>query len=329
MKRYRLDDMTRGWFVGAFEPTALATDAAEAGVKRYAAGAREAAHVHKIATEITVILSGIAEMNGRRLTEGDIVVLAPGEAADFHAVTDVVTVVVKTPCAPGDKHPAPTLNIVVPMAGRGRRFAEQGYASPKPLIPVCGRPMIELVVDNLRPSRPHRFIFLCLREHLEHYGLAAELARWAPGCVVRPVDQVTEGAACTVLLARDLIDGPAPLMIANCDQWIDADIDAYLARLDEPDVDGLIMTMAADRDPKWSFVACGPDGMVERVAEKEPISNIATVGVYNFARGGDFVAAAGAMIAADMRVNGEFYVAPAYNMMLAAGARVARHDIGA
>lgn len=220
------------------------------------------------------------------------------------------------------------LNIVIPMAGRGQRFASVGYTDPKPLIPVHGHPMIRVVIENLRPAGPHRFIFLCLAEHLERYELADKLAVWAPGCTVIPVDRVTEGAACTVLLARDLIDGDAPLMIANCDQWIDTDINAYLARLDTDGVDGLIMTMD-DGDPKWSFVGFDDAGRVNRVVEKEPISREATVGIYNFRHGRDFVAGADAMIAADQRVNGEFYVAPVYNEMIAGGATIVCHSIGA
>lgn len=220
------------------------------------------------------------------------------------------------------------LNIVIPMAGRGQRFASVGYVEPKPLIPVHGHPMIRVVIENLRPTRPHRFIFLCLAEHLERYGLAEKLAAWAPGCAVIPVERVTEGAACTVLLARELIDSDDPLMIANCDQWIDAGMDDYLARLDTDGVDGLIMTMD-DGDPKWSFVGFDAAGRVNRVVEKEPISREATVGIYNFRQGRDFVAAADAMIAADLRVNGEFYVAPVYNQMIAEGATIVCHSIGA
>lgn len=219
------------------------------------------------------------------------------------------------------------LDIVIPMAGRGQRFRDAGYDLPKPLIPVHGRPMVELVIANLRPSRPHRFIFLCLREHLLEHALAERLAAWAPGAVVVPVDGVTEGAACTVLLARAHLNGDDPLMIANCDQWVDADINTYLAAGDAPGVDGLIMTMDDD-DPKWSFVGFDAAGRVERVVEKQPISRAATVGIYNFRRSSDFLNAADAMIAADLRVNGEFYVAPVYNQMIAAGATIACHSIG-
>jgi len=220
------------------------------------------------------------------------------------------------------------INIVVPMAGHGSRFANAGYTDPKPLIPIGGRPMIEVVIENLRPSQPHRFIFLCQQAHLDQYGLGARLEAIAPGCAIVPVAQVTQGAACTVLLARALIDDATPLMIANCDQYIDAGIDDYLARMAAENLDGLIMTMSADH-PKWSYVRLNAAGDIVEVVEKQVVSNEATVGIYNFARGSDFVAAADAMIAADLRVNGEFYVAPTYNAMIANGARLGYYNIGA
>ena len=217
------------------------------------------------------------------------------------------------------------LNIVVPMAGRGQRFLDAGYLDPKPLISVGGRPMISLVIENLRPSCAHRFHFLVLGLHEEQYGLTKKLEKWAPGCSVGLVHEVTEGAACTVLLARELIDNNDPLMIANCDQYIDSDIDDYLAAMG--DAGGLIMTMWAD-DPKWSFVRRDENGRVVQVVEKEVVSNEATVGIYNFRHGKDFVAAADAMIASEFRVNGEYYVAPVYDQMIKTGAEVRCHSIG-
>jgi quercetin dioxygenase-like cupin family protein len=106
MRTDRLETMVRGWFVGPFEPAALHTGAAEVAVKRYAAGAREARHVHRIATEVTLIVEGEVRMNGRRFAAGDIVTLEPGEASDFEALAPTLTVVVKVPGVPGDKHPA-------------------------------------------------------------------------------------------------------------------------------------------------------------------------------------------------------------------------------
>ena len=217
------------------------------------------------------------------------------------------------------------LNIVIPMAGRGSRFAAAGYEMPKPLIDVNGKYMIEVVTNNIRPDCEHRFIYLCLQEHLNKYNLAEKLREMAPGCIIVPVDTVTEGAACTVLLAEEYIDNDDELMTANSDQFVDVDIDDYLRK--QHNADGLIMTMTAD-DPKWSFIAYDENGYVTKVREKEVISNEATVGIYNFKRGADYVRFAHEMIDAEERVNGEFYVAPVYNRMIQAGNKVAYYNIG-
>lgn len=219
------------------------------------------------------------------------------------------------------------LNIVIPMAGRGQRFQDAGYNVPKPLIPIHGKPMIELVINNVRPKRLHRFIFIALAEHEQKYGVSRKLTAVCPGAMVVLLDGVTEGAACTVLTARQHIDNDAPLMLANSDQWVDILIDDYLAAMDKPGVDGLVMTMFAD-DKKWSYAALNEQGLITRVVEKEVISRDATVGIYNYARGRDFVEAAEQMIRAGRRVNNEFYVAPVYNEMIAAGAKIIPYNIG-
>jgi NDP-sugar pyrophosphorylase family protein len=219
------------------------------------------------------------------------------------------------------------LNIVVPMAGRGSRFAEKGYTLPKPLIPVFGIPLIKIVIDNLRPKSPHRFIFLAQKCHLDEYQLESKLKRWAPKSEIIPVDKVTEGAACTVLLAKKYINNDQSLMIANCDQYVDVAIDNYLQEIENKNLDGLIMTMEAN-DPKWSFVGFNEEGKVDRVVEKQVISNEATVGIYNFKKGADFVEAAEEMIEQNLRVNNEFYVAPAYNQLIKLGAKIGTYSIG-
>lgn len=219
------------------------------------------------------------------------------------------------------------ITIVVPMAGRGSRFAVAGFDRPKPLIEIDGHAMIELVIANLRPSSPHRFVFVVQREHVHSFGLADRLRQWAPGCELVELDGVTEGAACTVLTAADHIEAGSPLMIANSDQWVDLDIDDYLDAHHRSGHHGYIMTMTAS-DPKWSFVRFDDHGQVRGVVEKVPVSDVATVGIYNFARGEQFLDAARAMIAADKRVNGEFYVAPCYDELLAAGGTVGVYGIG-
>ncbi len=217
------------------------------------------------------------------------------------------------------------LNIVVPMAGRGSRFAAAGYIMPKPLIDVFGHPMIEYVVRNITPSCDHRFIFVCQQEHLDNYDLEKKLQKMAPGSVIIPIDHVTEGAACTVLLAKEYIDNDDAMMIANSDQYVRIDIDLYLRA--ERENDGLIMTMPADH-PKWSYVRFDDEGYVTEVKEKEVISHEATVGIYNYRHGRDFVKYAKQMISRDRRVNNEFYVAPVYNEMIEDGKKIIYYNVG-
>ena len=158
------------------------------------------------------------------------------------------------------------LNIVIPMAGRGSRFAKEGYEMPKPLIDIYGHPMIEYVTKNIKPKCEHRFIYICQEEHLGKYGLAEVLHKMSPECEIVTIDHITEGAACTVLLAEKLIDNDDALMIANSDQYVDTDINGYLAAMNNKN--GLIMTMPAD-DPKWSFIKYDEDGNVTMVREKK------------------------------------------------------------
>jgi len=212
------------------------------------------------------------------------------------------------------------------MAGRGSRFSEAGYLNPKPLIDIAGKTMIEIVIKNLQPDTDHRFIFICQKEHLEKYELEKEFSRSCNDYVVIGIDGITEGAACTVLKAKKYINSEDQLMIANCDQWIDEDINRYLQ--EQPlESGGLVMTMKAN-DPKWSFVSYNHDKIITRIVEKEVISDEATVGIYNFSSGEDFVLCAEEMIAANDRVNGEFYVAPVYNYLIRKGYKVRFYNIG-
>ncbi|QWD04216.1 NTP transferase domain-containing protein [Polynucleobacter paneuropaeus] len=219
------------------------------------------------------------------------------------------------------------LNIVIPMAGAGSRFIQAGYRDPKPLISIHGVPMIRAVIQNLKPVQLHRFIFICQKKHLNDYGLEERFKQWASNSVVIELEGITEGAACTVLAAKSLIDNDEPLMIANSDQYVDANINRYLNQIAAYELDGLIMTMKAN-DPKWSFVGVGANGLVNRVVEKEVISDEATVGIYNFKRGCDFIASAEEMIKKNERVNGEFYVAPIYNRLISDGQRIGLFNIG-
>ncbi len=219
------------------------------------------------------------------------------------------------------------LNIVIPMAGRGSRFAEAGYKDPKPLIPVCGKPMIQVVVENLTPQCAHRFIFICQNQHIKDYGLEQKLKSYAQNVEIIGIDGITEGQVCTVLKAKELINNDDPLMTANSDQYIDFDINDYLKDMDDRKLDGLIMTMKAD-DPKWSYARTNMDGLVTETAEKKVISTDATVGIFNFRRGKDLVRAAEMMIADNIRVNNEFYTCPCYNYLIQEGHKIGVYGIG-
>jgi dTDP-glucose pyrophosphorylase len=219
------------------------------------------------------------------------------------------------------------LNIVIPMAGAGSRFVAAGYVDPKPLVKLHGVPMIRLVIENLRPKQEHRFIFICQKAHIQTYDLAEKLEYWAPRSEVIALQGLTEGAACTVLCAKSLIDSDDELMIANSDQYIDYDINEYLKAMYSRNLDAQIMTMKAN-DPKWSFVRISDDRLVSAVVEKVVISDEATTGIYSFKSGRDFVRAAEKMIREGSRVNGEFYVAPTYNQLIQEGCKVGYFNIG-
>ncbi len=219
------------------------------------------------------------------------------------------------------------MNIVVPMAGLGSRFLDAGYLDPKPLIKINNKPMIEIVIDNLKPSTKHKFIFICQKSHELGYQISNILRKCSSDCELVFIDGVTDGAACTVLEAKEFIDNEEKLMIANCDQFIDIKIDDYLMSWSQSRLSGYIMTMKAN-DTKWSYVGINQKGLVNKVVEKQVISEEATVGIYNFKSGKDFVSASKEMIEKNERVNNEFYVAPVYNYLFEKNYPTGFYNIG-
>ena len=203
------------------------------------------------------------------------------------------------------------MNVLIPMAGAGSRFEQAGYSFPKPLIEVNGKPMIQVVVENLNIDAKH--IFIVQKEHYEKYNLKYLLNLITNNnCEIVQVDSMTEGAACTTLLAKKYIDNDEPLMIANSDQFVEWDSNEFMYSMVADNVDGGILSFEATH-PKWSFAKLDDDGFVCEVAEKKPISNIATVGIYYWAKGSDYVKYSEQMIEKDIRTNNEFYVCPVYN----------------
>lgn len=209
------------------------------------------------------------------------------------------------------------LNIVIPMAWAGSRFVSAWYTFPKPLIEVKWKPMIQIIVDNLKPKNrnDYKFTFIVQKEHYDKYALKYLLSLIAPNCNIVIIDKLTQWAACTVLLASEYVDNNDELLMANSDQFIAGWIEDYMDFSSNNNFDGTIMTFKATH-PKWSFAKLDENGNVEEVAEKRPISDIATVWVYYFKKWSDFVEWAKDMIRKNITTNGEFYVCPVYNEMI-------------
>jgi len=205
------------------------------------------------------------------------------------------------------------MNVLIPMAGAGSRFEKAGYTFPKPLIEVNGKPMIQIVVENLNVEA--NFIFVVQKSHREKYNLDSFLKLLQPNCKIVETDGLTEGAACTALLAKAHIDNDAPLFFANSDQFVEWDSNEFFYKMNETEADGGIVSFKATH-PKWSFAKVNEEGKVIEVAEKNPISDNATVGFYFWKKGADFVKYAEQMIERDIRVNNEFYVCPVFNQAI-------------
>jgi dTDP-glucose pyrophosphorylase len=205
------------------------------------------------------------------------------------------------------------LNVLVPMAGAGSRFAQQGYTFPKPLIEVNGKPMIQVVIENLNIEA--HYIFIVQQEHYDKYNLKYLLNLIAPGCDIVQINGITEGAACSTLLAKNYINTDSPLLIANSDQYVDWNSNECMYAFSADDIDGGILTFESTH-PKWSYAKLNSSGFVSEVAEKKVISNEATVGIYYWKYGSDYVKYAENMIAENIRVNNEFYVCPVYNQAI-------------
>jgi len=205
------------------------------------------------------------------------------------------------------------MNILIPMAGAGKRFIDAGYIFPKPLIEINNKPMIQWVIESLNLKA--NYIFIIQKEHQKKYNIKSVLNVLQPNCKIIELSHVTEGAACTTLLAKKYINNSDPLIIANSDQYIKWNSSRAIYDFNSKKLDGAILTFEAIH-PKWSYAKCDEKGFVTEVAEKKVISKNATVGVYYWKHGSDYVRSAEKMIKKNIRVNNEFYVCPVYNEFL-------------
>lgn len=215
-------------------------------------------------------------------------------------------------------------NILIPMAGEGSRFKSVGYTFPKPMIEVNGKPMIQLVVENL--GFEANYIYVVRKEHYDNYNLKNFLNLITPNCKIIIVDKLTDGAACTTLLAEEYIDNDNPLIIANSDQFIEWNPTEFYYKMIETKADGGILTFKSCH-PKWSYVKLNEQNNVIQLAEKDVISNTATCGIYYYKKGSEYVKYAKQMISKNIRIKNEFYVAPVYNEYIFDNKKIKTYDV--
>lgn len=211
------------------------------------------------------------------------------------------------------------MNVLIPMSGLGSRFAKVGFKLPKPLIDIDGKPMIQCVVENLNIDA--NFIFVVQDSHYDEYNLGVLLPLIAPNCKIVKTAGLTEGAACSTLVAKEFINNDQHLLIANSDQILEWDSCSFMWNMISTNADGGLLTFN-DTDPKWSFSKIDSNGYVTEVAEKKPISDLASTGIYYYKHGKDYVKYAEQMIFKNIRTNNEFYICPVYNEFIADGKKI-------
>jgi dTDP-glucose pyrophosphorylase len=208
------------------------------------------------------------------------------------------------------------MNILIPAAGKGSRFSEAGFNLPKPLINVDNQHMIVRAVESLKLQG--RFIFI-LQESLRH--IENLLKKVAPDCVIIYIDYYTSGAAISSLLAESHINNDDELIIANCDQIMEWNVDVALDELRQYDA-GVVTLKSSD--VKHSYVLLDSHGNVKQFAEKKVISNIALTGIHYWKKGSDFVNSAKELINTS---EPEYYIAPTYNLLIQQGKKIGIHNI--
>jgi NDP-sugar pyrophosphorylase family protein len=219
------------------------------------------------------------------------------------------------------------IQVVIPMAGLGSRFTQEGYTTPKPLLPIGNLKMIEVVLQNLTSDDVEKVVIVTKTVISEASSLPKLLAEYSFDVEIVLIDETTNGPATTCVLAKHHLDMNKPLVIANSDQYLDTDMKSEYQKWDELTMDGIIWAMEDD-SPKWSYVRANRNGFAVEVKEKVVISNLATCGVYAYSKAEYFFQAYEAMVSADDCTNNEFYVAPTYNYLVRNGKKIYVRDLG-
>jgi choline kinase len=221
------------------------------------------------------------------------------------------------------------INIIIPAAGSGERFKSR-YSVPKPLVEVCGKKLIQWSVDSL--GIDGNLIFIAQRTHDVEFGIEKELKSLYPDSTVILLDEKTDGAARTVLMAKDLVNNNQSCIVTNSDQYYEYDVKDFMDTCIYEWSHGILTF--PNNNPKWSYCKVHEWEnvhykwkYVDEVAEKRVISNHATVGTYFFMYGSAMIYAVEEMIRRDIRHNGEFYFAPCYNILIEQKESVICYDV--
>ncbi len=209
------------------------------------------------------------------------------------------------------------MNVLILMAGTHPSFEQAGYGFPRNLVQAKGKPVLQLVLENLLPLQTMgaKLCALINRDEDRRFHTGRVLQLIHPEISIQRVEGKTSGALCTALLGIDHIAGDEPLVITNGDILMDCDLCGAIADFQARDLDGGTITFK-DIHPRWSFVKLDESGYVIEAAEKRPISHHATTGFYYFRRGQDFLEAAFRSLQKDAHVEGSFYICPIFNEMI-------------
>lgn len=219
------------------------------------------------------------------------------------------------------------MQYVIPAAGRGSRFADAGFEKPKPLIELHGIPLIVWVLANFEYQRNDTISIVVQRDLFD----TIFLEKYIHDLPIKPnfvyLDEITDGAARTVRHATTFLNPKQPMIVANSDQYVSAKLQNFIEIASKEEYDGSILTMRASSN-KWSYISLNNEGQVCQVVEKQEISNEATVGIYSWRSVEKFISSFERMVAANDRVNGEFYLAPTYNYMIEQGQKLSYFNVG-
>jgi dTDP-glucose pyrophosphorylase len=213
------------------------------------------------------------------------------------------------------------MKIVMPMAGLGSRFASVGITVPKPLIVVRDKPLVKWATDSLRSIDSRDMIFVVRKEHVISHKIDTALKHLYDKATIIVIDKPTDGAACTVLKAKDSINSEEGLLILDCDIHFRSVQFEQMIHNVPPGTKGILPVFPAEGD-KWSFSKVDENWIVKEMAEKKRISNYGNIGAYFFTHGQDFVATAEKLIKENRRSNNEFYIAPIYQELISSGQKI-------